>query len=97
MLPAHNEPFEGLHARLDHLRDSHERGLSRVLKRLQEGDKRVVDLFGAMFARQIGPDLLGMATGETIAHLNCLIRRGLVSRTLDDQGVARYRATTRAA
>jgi glyoxylase-like metal-dependent hydrolase (beta-lactamase superfamily II) len=93
VLPAHNEPFFGLHARLEHLIDSHERGLSRLLKRLREDDKRVVDLFGAMFARQIGPDLLGMATGETIAHLNCLIARGLAEKTLTPDGVAVYRAS----
>ncbi|WP_439955514.1 hypothetical protein, partial [Klebsiella pneumoniae] len=27
VLPAHNEPFRGLHARLDHLARGHERGL----------------------------------------------------------------------
>jgi hypothetical protein len=31
-----------------------------------------------------------MATGEAIAHLNCLIGRGLVRRVLDEGGVARY-------
>lgn len=96
VLPSHNEPFLGLHARLDHLIESHEKGLARLMKRLTDGDKRVIDLFGAMFARQIGPDLLGMATGETIAHLNCLIARGQAERVLGDDGVARYRATTRA-
>jgi glyoxylase-like metal-dependent hydrolase (beta-lactamase superfamily II) len=93
VLPAHNEPFVGLHARMTHLIDSHERGLSRVLKRLSESERRAVDLFGAMFARQIGPDLLGMATGETLAHLNCLIARGLAIRRIED-GVAFYRAST---
>lgn len=91
VLPAHNEPFHGLHARLDHLIDSHERGLARLLTRLTQ-DKRAVDLFGAMFARSIGPDLLGMATGETLAHLNCLIARGAVERHVGADGVALYRA-----
>jgi hypothetical protein len=31
-----------------------------------------------------------MATGETIAHLNCLIGRGLARRTTDAQGVVFY-------
>jgi glyoxylase-like metal-dependent hydrolase (beta-lactamase superfamily II) len=94
VLPAHNEPFIGLHARLTNLIESHEKGLARLLKRLRDGDKRAVDLFGAMFARQIGPELLGMATGETIAHLNCLIARGLAQKTLNLEGVAHYRAKT---
>lgn len=90
VLPAHNEPFFGLHARLSHLMDSHERSLARLERRLAEGEKRAVDLFGALFARQIGPDLLGMATGETLAHLNCLIGRGRAVRRMGADGVARY-------
>jgi len=90
VLPSHNEPFHGLHERLDHLVDGHERALARVLSRLQQGPKRAVDLFGALFARKIGPELLGMATGEAIAHVNCLIGRGLARAVADDQGTIRY-------
>lgn len=92
VLPSHNEPFHGLHARLTHLIESHERSLLRLHKRLAEGEKRAVDLFGALFARQIGPDLLNMATGETLAHLNCLIRRGRAVRRMAAEGVAHYAA-----
>src|SRR5690606_23472373 len=77
VLPSHNEPFQGLHERLNNLIDGHERALSRVLHRLRQGPKRATDLFGALFARKIGQDLIGMATGEAIAHTNCLIGRGL--------------------
>jgi metallo-beta-lactamase-like protein len=89
-LPSHNEPFEGLHDRLTNLVEGHERALNRLLSRLRQEPRRAVDLFGALFARKIGPDLIGMATGETIAHANCLIGRGLAKRSLDEQGVVRY-------
>lgn len=91
VLPAHNEPFYGLHARLDHLVQGHERALTRVSRRLARGEKRATDLFGALFARAIPPDLLHMATGETLAHLNCLIGRGEAERYVGPDGVARYR------
>jgi glyoxylase-like metal-dependent hydrolase (beta-lactamase superfamily II) len=91
VLPAHNDPFLGLHARIDHLINGHERGLGRLAKTLAT-PKRAVDVFGALFARAIGPDLLGMATGEALAHLNCLIGRGLAVREADADGVAWYRA-----
>ncbi len=91
VLPAHNEPFHGLHRRIDHLIGGHERGLARLRTRLQE-PKRAVDVFGALFARQIGPDLLGMATGEAMAHLNCLWKRGAAEPHLDDEGVQWWRA-----
>jgi glyoxylase-like metal-dependent hydrolase (beta-lactamase superfamily II) len=92
VLPAHNDPFHGLHARLDHLTAGHERSLMRLEKQLATEPKRAVDVFGALFARTIGPELAGMATGESLAHINCLIHRGLAVREVDDDGVAWYRA-----
>jgi glyoxylase-like metal-dependent hydrolase (beta-lactamase superfamily II) len=91
VLPAHNDPFIGLHARLDHLIRGHERGLDRLEKLLAE-PKRAIDVFGALFARKIGPDLLGMATGESLAHLNCLLGRGRAVAETDADGVVWWRA-----
>lgn len=90
VLPAHNEPFTGVHERLNALIEGHERALARVLHRINQEPRRAVDLFGALFARKIGPDLLNMATGEAIAHVNCLIGRGQVRRVMDEHGVLRY-------
>ncbi len=92
VLPAHNECFRGLHARLDHLAASQHRSLNRLRKSLGE-PKRAIDVFGALFARAIGPDdtgLLSLATGESLACLNYLMHRGELRRTLDDDGVAWY-------
>ena len=63
--------------------------MSRLLSRLGE-PARAIDLFGALFARPIDRDTLGMATGETIAHLNCLIGRGQVVSE-QDGGTTLYR------
>ncbi len=90
VLPSHNEPFLGLHERLNNLIEGHEKALARVLDRLKHGPRRAVDLFGALFARKIGPDLIGMATGESIAHVNCLISRGLARPEVGEDGVVRY-------
>ena len=93
--PAHGDPFTGLHARLDRLAQGHERGLTRLRRSLSEQPKRAIDVFGALFARSIDDkgDLLGMATGESLAHLNHLITRGQVVAELGADGVRRYRAT----
>jgi glyoxylase-like metal-dependent hydrolase (beta-lactamase superfamily II) len=91
VLPSHGEPFRGLHARLDHLIAGHERSLRRLQKRLAE-PKRAIDVFGALFGRAIGPDLLGMATGESLAHLNCLRARGIAACAPDSEGVLWWRA-----
>jgi glyoxylase-like metal-dependent hydrolase (beta-lactamase superfamily II) len=91
VLPAHNEPFHGLHARIDHLIGGHERSLIRLHKLLEE-PKRAIDTFHILFRRTIDRWTLGMATGESLAHLNCLMTRGLVVRTQDEAGVDWYRA-----
>jgi glyoxylase-like metal-dependent hydrolase (beta-lactamase superfamily II) len=91
VLPAHGEPFMGLHARLDRLIGGHTKGLDRLKRSLAE-PKRAIDVFGALFARPItgNSDLLGMATGESMAHLNHLLALGEVQRSLGDDGVLRY-------
>ena len=92
VLPAHNEPFRNLHGRLDDLRDGQERTLDRLRDSLRE-PRRVIDLFGALFARKVDahPMLLNLATGEAVACLNYLVRRGEVIAKEDDSGVVWYR------
>jgi glyoxylase-like metal-dependent hydrolase (beta-lactamase superfamily II) len=90
VLPAHNEPFRGAHARLRHLIDGHETGLSRLKGRMQKGPLTVMDTFTSLFGRAIQPDEVGMATGEAIAHLNCMVHRGEVVSAVGDDGVSRY-------
>lgn len=92
VLPAHNEPFFGAHDRLDHLVRGHEVALKRLLQRLGQAPRRVVDIFPAIFGRAIGDDVLSMATGEAIAHLNCLIKRGQAVAEADADGIVWYRA-----
>jgi glyoxylase-like metal-dependent hydrolase (beta-lactamase superfamily II) len=89
VLPAHNEPFYGAHKRLDALVDGHERALGRLLTKLEE-PRKVLDTFTTLFARTIEKDSLGMATGEALAHLNCLKKRGLVTSVQAD-GTTLYR------
>ena len=92
VLPAHNSPFHGLHARIAELDESHRQGLTRLQQLLCE-PRRAVDVFAALFARPISSGLMGMATGEALAHLNYLLRRGLATRELDAQGVWWWRAS----
>jgi glyoxylase-like metal-dependent hydrolase (beta-lactamase superfamily II) len=90
VLPAHNAPFRGLHARLDELIDGHREALRRVRREIGE-PKRAIDLFETLYHRDIGAELLGLATGECLAHLNYLVARGLAIRESDDGEVYWYR------
>lgn len=86
VLPSHGEPFYGVTERLGALLRGHDVGLKRLMRTLRE-PSRSIDVFGSLFARQIGPELLGMATAESLAHLNYLERIGKVRRESDADGV----------
>jgi hypothetical protein len=51
-----------------------------------------VDAFAVLFRRTIGQDMLGMATGEALAHLRRLEREGRAFEEMRD-GVRWWRAT----
>ena len=89
VLPAHQAPFYGLHVRLTQIIESHERGLARLFDFLTE-PRRAVDCSKVMFRREFSDDLLSMATGETLAHLNCLIGRRMIQCGRDADGVDWY-------
>ena len=90
VLPGHGDPFTGLHARLDAMDREHRDRLNELHAFLGEG-KRAVDVFGRLFRRAIGPDMLGMATGEALAHLRRLEVEGRAAKDVRD-GVWWYRA-----
>ncbi|MEM8615390.1 MAG: MBL fold metallo-hydrolase [Pseudomonadota bacterium] len=92
VLPAHNEPFLGAHKRLDALIRGHEVGLKRLTQRLAAAPRRVVDVFPALFGRKIGDDVLSMATGEALAHLNYLMAQDEAVAAPDADEVVWYRA-----
>ncbi|PVX82950.1 MBL fold metallo-hydrolase [Paraburkholderia unamae] len=92
VLPAHNDCFYGLHARIERLRRGQDKSFDRLRATLAQ-PRRAVDVFGALFARRIGEDDLGqmsLATGESLACLNYLIDRGEVQRELREDGVFWY-------
>ena len=86
VLPSHGEPFRGIQARLDALIRGHQTALRR-LERTLRTPSRAVDVFPALFARPVGDGVRGMATGESLAHLNYLLHRGRAARTRDADGV----------
>lgn len=96
VLPAHNEPFHGLHARATQLIRFHERALERLERSIAE-PRRAVDVFGVLFKRRIDDGVMSMATGESLAHLNWLLRRGRARRERDAAGVDWYRASVESA
>lgn len=95
VLPAHNDAFIGLHARVDALRTDQEEALLQLRNALAGGRKRIVDVFPALFRRPVelaDAPVLSLATGEAVACMNYLLRRGEAVRDVDAAGVAWYSA-----
>ena len=85
ILPGHKLPFTGLPFRLIQMAENHESALLRLRAHLAV-PRLAVQCFPALFKREIGPAEHGLALVETVAHLNYLLRRGQVSRVLDNEG-----------
>jgi glyoxylase-like metal-dependent hydrolase (beta-lactamase superfamily II) len=95
VLPSHGEPFTGLHARLDALAAGHLDRLDALHRHLVE-PRRAVDCFGVLFARKIEDGMMGLATGEAMAHLRRLECDGRAVRE-DRGGVHWYSRSPEAA
>ncbi|HEX4694735.1 MBL fold metallo-hydrolase [Sphingomonas sp.] len=91
VLPGHGDPFTGLHTRLDAMDREHRERLDELEAFVREEPRRVTDCFGRLFRRAIGQDMLGMATGEAMAHLRRLEVEGRAVRETGADGIWRWR------
>lgn len=89
--PAHGIPFKGVHRRLDKLVSHHDKSLARLHK-FCETPQRAVDVFSCLFRRPITDTNRLLAVGEAMAHFNCLIARGHMSRLINDAGQFTYKS-----
>jgi len=89
VLPSHQTPFTGLHVRINQIIDGHRVDIQSVYDHLDK-PLRVIDCFTSLFSRDITADLLGLATGETLANLNFLVHRSSIQRSQDNHGVHWY-------
>jgi glyoxylase-like metal-dependent hydrolase (beta-lactamase superfamily II) len=85
ILPGHKLPYTGLPFRLIQMIENHESAMDRLLDHLA-APQTATTSFLPLFKREIGPAEHGLALVEAVAHLNCLLRRGLVSRSLTPDG-----------
>jgi glyoxylase-like metal-dependent hydrolase (beta-lactamase superfamily II) len=89
VLPSHNLPFRGLHARLRQLARHHEERLART-HALLDGPRSGAELVPELFARDLDTHQLGFAIGETLAHLHYLEAQGRARRLTGEDGVHRF-------
>lgn len=91
VLPGHKLPFTGLPFRLIQMIENHESALTRLLDHLST-PRTAAQCFLPLFKRDIGGAEHGLALVEAVAHLNCLLQRGLVSRSLAASGAWEWHA-----
>lgn len=85
VLPGHKLPFTGLPLRLRQMAENHHGALDRLRDHLR-APRTAVQCFAPLFRREIGPAEFGLALAEAVAHLNWLLRRGEVWRSLGPDG-----------
>jgi len=89
VLPAHGQPFVGLHHRLETLIEGHHRQLDRLRKFLQE-PHTCVDTLPILFSGDLKGFNRLIAATEALAHINFLRARGEVRRYKNEQEVYVY-------
>ncbi|MFV0492296.1 MAG: MBL fold metallo-hydrolase [Pseudorhodobacter sp.] len=94
VLPGHKLPFTGLPLRLHQMVVNHEGALMRLLDHLSR-PRRAAECFLPVFKREITGSAYGLALIEAMAHLNHLLHRGAIRRTMGKDGAWRWERNDR--
>jgi glyoxylase-like metal-dependent hydrolase (beta-lactamase superfamily II) len=89
VLPSHNLPFYGVHARIDELAAHHRERCAEVIDACARPTTAAA-LMPVLFRRQLDRHQMGFALGEALAHLRYLIGQGEVASATGDDGVERF-------
>ena len=76
VLPAHNLPFYGLHARIAELTRHHDQRCQDILDACAGGPKLPADIVPLLFPRKLDAHQTSFAFGEALAHVNYMLRLG---------------------
>ncbi len=89
VLPAHNEPFMGLYARLDHMFEGHMERLAALADFCQT-PQGAIDAFPVLFKGTLSGLDFFLGAGESLAHLHFLEQLEILER-LPDGDVVKFR------
>lgn len=92
VLPAHGLPFRGARTRVTHLQSHHARVLRRALLACAQGEPTAWEVSKVLFPGPLTGIANVLALGETLAHLQHLVRGGDLFSAIDESGVRRFRA-----
>jgi glyoxylase-like metal-dependent hydrolase (beta-lactamase superfamily II) len=89
VLPGHNLPFYGLHARTEGLIAHHHARCDRILRACRTEPRSAAELVPFVYTRKLDPHQMGFAFGEVLAHVNYLLRRGSLKPVDTADGIQR--------
>ncbi|MCX7893551.1 MAG: MBL fold metallo-hydrolase [Burkholderiales bacterium] len=92
VLPSHGLPFRGLRERAEQLVEHHRLRLAE-LEEACATPKAAAEVIGTLFRRELDTHQTFFAMGETLAHLNYLVRAGTLARARGADGIVRYGRT----
>ncbi len=93
VLPSHDFPFFGLHARIEALQRHHAERLDR-LARFCQTPRTAAETLEVLFRRKLDAHQIMFAMGESLSHLVHLENAGRLRRALDSSGVVRFAAAS---
>jgi len=92
VLPGHNLPFYGLHARVGELLEHHRVRCDRILQACRVAPRSAAELIPFVFTRQFDPHQTGFAFSEVLAHVNYMLRQGTLAPFATIDGINRVGA-----
>jgi glyoxylase-like metal-dependent hydrolase (beta-lactamase superfamily II) len=93
VLPGHQLPFIGLHARSDQLAAHHELRCGLIAEACREAPRSAAELVPVLFTRRLDPHQMSFAFSEVQAHVNYMLRRGELAWVEGDDGIERVVAS----
>ena len=92
VLPGHNVPFFGLHTRIGELINHHHARCDLILRACRAAPRSAAELVPFVFARLLDPHQMGFAFSEVLAHVNYMLRQGLLKPIDTTDGIRRVGA-----
>ena len=89
VLPSHNRPFIGLHARIREIEAHHQERLAKIEARLGSSSMTAAALLPELFGDGLNGHEIGFAIGEVIAHLHHLVAEGRAT-TIERNGTVLF-------
>ena len=76
VLPGHDLPFKGLHARIDSLKAHHQKRCAMLVEACRQRPQAAANFVPLLFPRPLDPQQKSFAFSEALAHVNYLIEGG---------------------